>query len=114
MNFINTEGDLLSTNLWFDDAYSFYNEYAVVILNSGYNIIDVRGDLLSPNQWFHWCGKFNNGSARVRLNGKYYYINGEGKLYDEDKNFIRNLRESIKERKIDTIIESTLRKYLKK
>jgi hypothetical protein len=113
-NFINTEGDILSPNQWFDDAYSFYNEYAVVILNSGYNLIDVRGDLLSPNQWFHWCGKFNNGSARVKLNGVYYYINGEGKLYDEDKKFIRKLRESINGRSIDMIIESTIRKYLRK
>ena len=113
-NFIDTEGNLLSPNQWFNDCYSFYNGYAVVILNSSYNLIDTEGNLLSPNQWFNWCGKFNDGHARVKLYGKYYYINGEGKLYDEDKKFIRKLRESINGRSIDMIIESTLRKYLRK
>ena len=114
-NWIDTEGNLLSPNQWFDDCEDFYKGYAWVELNDkGWNFIDTEGKLLSPNQWFDDCGKFNEGYAIVGLNGKYYYVDGKGKLYDEDKNFIKNLRESINERKMNMIIESTLRKYLRK
>ena len=114
-NFIDTEGNLLSPNQWFDDCYSFYNKYAKIKLNGkGENFIDTEGKLLSPNQWFDWCGKFHEGYSKVKIFGKYYWIDAEGELYDEDKNFIRNLRESINGRNIDMIIESTLREYLRK
>ncbi len=78
------------------------------------NFINQNGELLSPNQWFDLVGSFSEGFAGVKLNGDSYYINGEGELYDTNKKFIRNLRESVSGRSVDMIIESTLKKYLKK
>ena len=114
-NFINQNGDILSPNQWFDSTGSFREGFAIVNLNGqGYNFINQNGEYLTPNQWFDWVGSFTEGFAMVELDGEYYLINGEGNLYDEDKKFIRNLRESINGRRIDTIIESTLRKYLRR
>lgn len=114
-NFINQKGDILSPNQWFDNAYSFHEGFARVYLHGkGYNFINQKGDILSPNQWFDDADDFSEGFACVNLNGDSYYIDTEGKLYDEDNNFIRNLRESVSGRSIDMIIESTLRKYLRK
>ena len=114
-NFIDTEGNLLSPNQWFDGGGNFYDGYAIIGLNyKGWNFIDTKCNLLSPNQWFDGASSFHEGFASVELYGKYYYVDGKGKLYDEYKNFIKNLRESINERKMNMIIESTLRKYLRK
>ena len=98
----------------FDYVYSFSEGFAKVELRGKCNFINQNGEILTPNQWFDWAGFFSEGYAKVKLNGEYYYINGEGELYDEDNNFIRNLRESVSERKMNMIIESTLRKYLRK
>ena len=114
-NFINQKGEIISPNQWFNSISSFREGFAWVELKGqGYNFINQKGELLSPNQWFNNCEMFYGGFAEVKLNGKYYYINGEGELYDTDKKFIRNLRESVNGRRLDMIIESTLRKYLKK
>ena len=99
----------------FDYVGSFHKGFACVILNGNHNFINQNGELLSPNQWFNYAGDFfSEGFARVYLIGDSYYIDTEGKLYDNDKNFIRNLRESASGRSIDMIIESTIRKYLRK
>ena len=98
----------------FDRVGKFREGFAWVELKLNYNFINQNGKLLSPNQWFDWVGSFTEGFAEVKLNGKYYYINGEGELYDTDKKFIRNLRESVNGRRLDMIIESTIRKYLRK
>ena len=113
-NFINQNGDLLSPNQWFDNVDSFREGFARVNLNGEGNFINQKGEYLSPNQWFDNVISFSKGFARVVLDREIYYLNGEGELYDTDKKFIRNLRESINGRSIDMIIESTLRKYLKK
>jgi hypothetical protein len=113
-NYINQNGEILTPNQWFDYAYDFNGGFAQVELNGKWNYINQNGEILTPNQWFDYVGPFREGFASVKLNGKYYYINGEGELYNENKKFIRNLRESINGRKIDMIIESTLRKYLRK
>jgi Holliday junction resolvase-like predicted endonuclease len=114
-NLINQNGELLSPNLWFDNTGSFREGFAVVNLDGqGWNFINQNGELLSPNQWFDWVGPFCEGFAWVYLNGEPYYINGKGELYDKYKKFIRNLRESVNGRRIDMIIESTLRKYLRR
>ena len=114
-NFINQKGDIAFPNQWFDELYSFSEGFAMVKLRGqGYNFINAEGKLLSPNQWFDWVDFFIGGFAKVYLNNEQYFIDYEGKLYDSDKKFIRNLRESISERKINMIIESTLRKYLRK
>ena len=114
-NFINQKGEYLTPNQWFDVVDDFREGFAQVYLErKGNNFINQKGEILSPNQWFDLVDDFREGSARVKLNGAYYYINSEGELYDRDKNFIRNLRESVNGRSIDMIIESTLRKYLRK
>ena len=113
-NFINQKGEYLTPNQWFDSANFFREGFARVYLNEKYNFINQNGEILSPNQWFDWVGFFSEGFAMVKLDGEYYYITSEGNLYDDNNNFIRNLRESISEQSIDMIIESTLRKYLRK
>jgi len=113
-NFINQNGEIAFPNQWFDYVGNFYEGFVVIELNGKCNFINTEGQLLSPNQWFDWANTFFEGFAKVILNGESYYINGEGELYDEDKKFIRNLKESISGRRIDMIIESTLRKYLRK
>ena len=115
-NFINQKGEYLTPNQWFDECNSFNEGYAKVYLEKkGWNFINQNGEILSPNQWFDHAGDFfSEEFAWVDLNDEDYLINGEGKLYDLDKNFIRNLRESVSGRSIDMIIESTLRKYLRK
>ena len=87
------------------------HHFIVVIL---LKCINQNGKYLTPSQWFDNCGDFEDGYANVKLNNEWYLIDTEGNLYDEDNNFIRNLRESVSERKMDMIIESTLRKYLRK
>ena len=113
-NFINQKGEILNPNQWFNWVNDFYKGFAKVYLNDKWNLINQKGEIAFPRQWFGYVYDFREGFAKVELNGKYYYINGEGELYDKDKNFIRNLRESVSERRIDMIIESTLRKYLRK
>ena len=113
-NLINQNGELISLNQWFVWVDSFNNGSARVELNEKWNFINHNGNILSPNQWFDYAGSFSEGFAVVELNNNYYWIDAEGKLYDNDKNFIKNLRESISEQSIDIIIESTLRKYLRK
>ena len=108
-NFINQNGKYLSPNQWYNEISNFREGFAWVELNYKYNFINQNGDLLSPNQWFDNVDFFREGFARVILDREIYYINGEGELYDMNKNFIRNLRESVSERKMDMIIESTLR-----
>ena len=113
-NFINQKGDILSPNQWFDEVYDFREGFAKVKLNRKWNFINQKGDILSPNQWFNEVDSFYEGFAMVKLRGKWNFINTEGKLYNGYKKFIRNLKESVSDRKIDMIIESTLRKYLRK
>ena len=114
-NFINQNGDIVFPNLWFDEVGSFREGFARVKVNGkGYNFINQNRELLSPNQWFDYVNDFREGFVWVEINGDTYYINGEGELYDMNKNFIRNLRESVNGRSIDMIIESALRKYLRK
>ena len=114
-NVINQNGEYLTPNQWFDDISSFFGGFALVKLNGkGCNFMNQKGDILSPNQWFDNAYYFYGGFAWVKLNGETYYINVKGELCDENKSFIRNLRESVSERKMDMIIESTLRKYLRK
>jgi hypothetical protein len=98
----------------FDWVGDFLNGFARVYLRGKWNFINQNSEILSPNQWFDSIGSFREGFTWVKLNGEYYYINDEGKLYDRAKKFIRNLRESVSGRRMNMIIESTLRKYLRK
>ena len=114
-NFLNEDGELINPNQWFNSVNSFSEGFARVYLKGkGYNFINQNGEIVFPNQWFDDGYNFSEGFAQVKLNGNSYYINSKVELYDMDRKFIRNLRESISERKMNMIIESTLRKYLKK
>ena len=79
-NFIDTQGKLVSPNLWFNGTGDFSNGYAQVELNNKYNFIDTQGNLLSPNLWFNGTGDFSNGYAIVELNYKWNYIDTQGNL----------------------------------
>ena len=78
VNFINTEGQLLS-NQWFDWVGNFMDGFAYVNLDDRYNYINKEGQLLS-NQWFDTALDFSEGVAKVELNGKWYNLDKEGNL----------------------------------
>ena len=93
-NYIDTEGNLLFPNQWFDMCYDFdYSGFAKVNLKGKENLIDTEGNLLSPNQWFDMCynfdgrNNFHNGFANVKLNGKWNYIDTEGNLLSPNQWF---------------------------
>lgn len=77
-NFINTDGQLLSTQ-WFDNTDHFRMGFARVKLSRKYNFINTEGQLLSQ-QWFDCVFDFNEGFASVGLNGKWNFINVEGQF----------------------------------
>ena len=77
-NFINTEGQILSTQ-WFSWAWNFTEGFARVQLNGEWNFINTEGKLLSQ-QWFNATQGFNDGFAVVQLNGKWNFINTEGQF----------------------------------
>ena len=79
-NFINTKGELVSPNRWFDKCDYFSNGFGRVMLNGKENFITVKGEILFPDQWFDWCGSFVNGCAVVNLDYKYNFINTKGEL----------------------------------
>ena len=89
-NFINTNGELVSPNQWFDFVTNFsVNGYAVVRLNNKCNFINTNGELVSPNQWFDFVTNFfingyAKGHAKVKLNNKLYLLRFDGVLCDYD------------------------------
>lgn len=80
-NFINSEGQLLSTQ-WFQDVWNFNVGFARVILNGKWNFINTEGQIVSY-QWFDWTCDFNEGFAQVKLNGKYNFINTKGQFLSQ-------------------------------
>ena len=82
-NFINTEGKILSNDIWFDSVWNFYDGYAKVKLNNKFNFIKSNGDILSPDQWFDEIYRFYNGSAIVVLNNKSNWIDTNGNYLSE-------------------------------
>ena len=83
-NFINTDGNLLSDDLWFDNAGDFHNGFARVILEDKFNYIDTDGNILREDVWFDEVEVFYKGFARVRLGDKWNLINTDGKILSED------------------------------
>lgn len=100
-NFINTKGELLSPNQWFDEEAEFYEGYASVNVNGKCNFINTKGELLSPNQWFDDTWDFHGGFAKVKLNGEEHKIDTNG-----------NIVESINQKDlISQLVESVMKKY---
>ena len=83
-NFINTDGNLLSDDLWFDSTGDFKNGFARVRLGDKWNFINTDGNLLSDDLWFDNAGDFHNGFARVILEDKFNYIDTDGNILRED------------------------------
>lgn len=70
VNFINTEGELISDQWFSESSYFDENGYAMVKNNEGkYNILKSNGKLIS-NQWFDYYSNFVSGFAKI---GKRYY-----------------------------------------
>lgn len=44
---MDTIGELLFPNQWFDFVYNFYNGYAIVRLKDKYNLINTQGNISS-------------------------------------------------------------------
>ena len=70
---MDTIGELLFPNQWFDFIDEFINGYAKVKLNKKWNFIDTKGTLMSPKQWFDDTGDFYDGYAKVKLNGLMHF-----------------------------------------
>ena len=81
MNFIDTEGKLLSEQ-WYDGEGHFSEGFAAVKLNSKWNHIDTSGKLLSE-RWYDDTWNFHEGFALVGLDDKWNFIDKEGKLISE-------------------------------
>ena len=77
-NYLNTNNELLSPNMWFDRCGNFHEGFAMVKLNDKYNFINTNGELVSPNQWFDGCGNFHEGFSVIRVGQKWNYINTNG------------------------------------
>lgn len=80
-NYINSDGKILSSNLWFDKGWHFYTEFGIVEINEKYNYITPNGKLLS-DEWFDHVDDFQEGFGVVGSNNKnkYNYIDKDGKL----------------------------------
>jgi hypothetical protein len=74
-NLINTKGEILSPNQWFDDGSRFEDGFAKVKLNHEMNLINTKGGLVSPHRWFDYLKKVNDTWFTIlNLNGKQTYV----------------------------------------
>ena len=62
-NYLDKNNKLLSPDLWFDSAFSFYGDYSVVELNGKWNRIKSNGDLVFE-KWINWKMNKNSKSKR--------------------------------------------------
>lgn len=96
-NVINTDGELLSKDLWFDWVSRFSEDFALVKLDDrGWNLIGTNGHLLRDDLWFDEIDYDSNGFAKVKLDGKWNKINKNGNLYNKDENIINNIIKTIR------------------
>lgn len=81
-NIIDINGNILSPDLWFDDARAFRGDFATVGLQGKYNFMGKDGKLLSPNQWFDEVENDFNflDYSEVHLKGRIFIIDKNGTL----------------------------------
>lgn len=82
-NFMDKDGNIISTNQWFRLACNFRNDGFARIQREDYkwNFIDTNGNILSTNQWFVYVGCFNNDIASVkREDGLWNMIDIKGNI----------------------------------
>jgi len=80
-NVINTDGNLVSPKLWFDEIYEPNNEGFIPIeIQKKCNLIKTNGKILSSKLWFDDIFDFYEGFAKVLLNNKWNYIDTNGNL----------------------------------
>ena len=79
-NFIDTNGNLLSPDQWFNWCYRFSEGFALVELGDKKNFINTEGNILSPDQWFDVCSDFIKGLALVELDKKWNYLDAKGNI----------------------------------
>ena len=104
-NFINTEGELLSPDQWFEFVSHFENGFAVVELNSKYNFINTEGKILRDDLWFKDVFNFNKGYAEViDTEDNEYEIDTNGILYDMNGNRVDIPVQESKKYKINWLI----------
>lgn len=91
MNYIDSNGNVLYPDMWFEWADEFtQDEYALVQRCHDYawNFIDSKGKILSPNMWFAGVGRFYDGVAYVYKNlNTWNYINRQGEIISPNKWF---------------------------
>ena len=83
-NFIDTDGNILRDDLWFDSVGTFRNGWACVRLDSRWNLINTDGKLLRDDMWFDTIFGFRNGFARVAFRGKENFIKPDGNFLRDD------------------------------
>ena len=80
MNYILTDGEVLSPNQWFDNISSIgIKGLRLVRVGGKYNMLKMNGGFLTPS---HWLDQPFNGLAIVKYNGNTYRIYAEGNFYD--------------------------------
>lgn len=87
-----TYSDLLKI---YDDARSFREGLAIVVLKGNYGFVNNLGEVVVPIK-YHWASDFSEGLAVVKLNGKYGFVNQAGELaipfkYDDAGSFTEGL-----------------------
>ena len=84
-NIINTNGKLISPNLWFDSIGDKSENKIIVMNNNSHNYLKLDGSLVSPNKWFKMCYNFNDGFGVVELKkNKMNYLDENGYLIRDD------------------------------
>ncbi|TGM36382.1 WG repeat-containing protein [Leptospira levettii] len=85
--YLDKKGNLLG-NLSFDEAYSFYNGYALVQNDDNYGIIDTKGKFILPTK-YDFLTNFHNGWAVFKREEHQGLVNTNG----IEKKFVHDLYE---------------------
>ena len=84
-NYVNTKGEVLFPDMWFDECWDFVDGLGKVENDLRYNFLTPNGTFLyGDNCCFNWCGKFHCGFAQVFVENKgANFIDKKGQLLRE-------------------------------
>jgi hypothetical protein len=86
LNFINTKGEILRPDIWFDKALYFNGGLAHVFIEGrGWNWIKTDREFLRPDIWFDDAGQFYDGLARICIKDQgWNFIKPDGEYLRDD------------------------------
>ncbi len=76
VTFIDTSGKMICQ--WFDETYSFQNNFASVRLGNKWGAISKSGKVIVEIKYQHVAAFSKYGLTRIKLNNKYGYVNSNG------------------------------------